>query len=266
MQHVVDIATAAPPSFGLADELGRLDGDWHRHGRHQLLYASQGALELETEQGRWWLPPARAAWLRGGTAHRVVVRRSAALRTVYFHPTALRGPDVRCRVFQMGPLARHMVLEAMRWGPDHPPEHGVAGRFFPALAALAEEWMAHGVDLRLPHARSPELRRAVALTLERLGDAALTGPQVARAAGLSTRTMARRFQAELGLTWRQLVQRARLLEAMDRLAEPGVTVTEVCFAVGYRSLGSFSTAFTELVGETPRAFRGRLLGGAVGQR
>lgn len=264
MQHVVDIAAAPAASFGLADELVPLEGDLHAHVRHQLLYASAGALELETDAGRWWLPPARAAWIRGGTDHRVVVRRSASLRTVYLHPSLLRGPDVGCRVFQVGPLARHMLLEAMRWGPDHPSGHRVARPFFAALAALAEEWMAHPVDLQLPRARSSELQRAVDLTLARFTDPRLQAPEVARLAGMSTRTMARRCTAELGLSWRQLLQRVRLLHAMDRLTLPDTTVTEVCFAVGYRSLGSFSSAFSSLVGESPRAFRVRVGAGSPG--
>ena len=212
MQHVVDIAAAGPPSFGLADELPALDGDVHAHVRHQLLYASAGALELVTADGRWWLPPERAAWIRGGTEHRVVVRRMASLRTVYLQPDLLPGPDASCRVFQVGPLARHMLHEAMRWGPDH---------------------------------------RA---------DPALSAPTVARKAGLSSRTLARRCRAELGISWRQLVQKARLLHAMDRLADPSTTVTEVCYAVGYKSPGTFSSAFRALVGESPRQFQARLGG------
>jgi AraC-like DNA-binding protein len=263
MQHVVDIAGAPARSFGLSDELPALEGEPHAHLRHQLLYASAGALELVTADGRWWLPPERAAWIRGGTVHRVVVRRLASLRTVYLDPALLTGPAAEVRVFQVGALARLMLQEAMRWGPDHPSTDRLAGRFFPALAALAEEWMGHAVDLRLPRAQSPELQRALDLTVAHLSDPRLNAVDVARQAGLSSRTLARRCRSELGIPWRQVVQRARLLHAMDRLTDPDTSVTEVCYAVGYQSLGTFSSAFRALVGESPRQFQARLEPGST---
>ena len=45
--------------------------------------------------------------------------------------------------------------------------------------------------------------------------------------------------------------------AQDLLRSTNLTVTEVCHAVGYSSLGSFSTRFRELVGETPSEFQRR---------
>jgi len=261
VRHVVEIGTAPAPSFGLSDELPALSGDWHAHRRHQLLFASAGALELHTKAGRWWLPPARAAWIRGGTEHRVVVRHSASLRTVYIDPALVLTPPPDCAVFGVGELARLMLLEATRWGPTHNHQDDVPMRFFAALAALSSEWMDHPLDLRLPQARSPELQRAMQLTYDRLTEPDLTAPTIARAAGMSVRTMSRRFSSECGLSWRELVQRARLFHAMDLLADPERSVTEVCLASGYRSLGTFSATFSERVGVSPRVYRARLVKG-----
>jgi AraC-like DNA-binding protein len=49
----------------------------------------------------------------------------------------------------------------------------------------------------------------------------------------------------------------RIERAQDLLRTSNLTVTEACFAVGYASLGSFSARFTEITGETPRAFQRR---------
>ena len=47
--------------------------------------------------------------------------------------------------------------------------------------------------------------------------------------------------------------------AKDLLRVTNLTVTEVCWAVGYASLGSFSSTFTSIVGEAPTAYRARIV-------
>lgn len=253
---ILDLSTVSTPSFGLADELAPHTGDWHRHRRHQLLYASAGSLYLEVAGQSWMLPPQRAAWIHGGTEHRVVVKQSASLRTVYLAPELAQGPP-GCRVFVVSSLAREMLLAATRWGPAQ--EAGrAAGCFFTAIGALCSEWAGHAADFRLPRARSSELARAMRETLGRLSDPGLTAPSVARAAGMSARTMARRFQQEAGMSWRSYTHRARMLRAMELLAVPDATVTDTCYQLGFRSLGTFSAAFHSFVGESPSAFRSQL--------
>jgi hypothetical protein len=51
--------------------------------------------------------------------------------------------------------------------------------------------------------------------------------------------------------------RRRIERAQDLLRSANLTVTEVCMLVGFASLGSFSSRFTELVGESPAAYRNR---------
>lgn len=247
--HVVDIAAVQAPSFGLADRLPALRGDWHAHRRHQLLYAASGRLHLETAAASWVLPPQRAAWIRGGTRHRVDVPHHCALRTVYVDPAAVALPWP-CRVFAVGPLAQAMLPAATRWGPDGVDDVGAA--FLVALAGLAREWAEAGQDLRLPRARSPELSRALAWTRSHLDTATVAG--AARAGGMSTRTLARRVKAETGESWRSYLHAARMLEAMA-LLEDGHAVGDVAVMLGYRSLGSFSRLFSAWAGESPRDWR-----------
>jgi methylphosphotriester-DNA--protein-cysteine methyltransferase len=49
----------------------------------------------------------------------------------------------------------------------------------------------------------------------------------------------------------------RRIERAKALLRQGMTVTDACFAVGCTSLGSFSSRFTEIVGETPSEYRAR---------
>ena len=81
--------------------------------------------------------------------------------------------------------------------------------------------------------------------------------RLARTAQISRFHFHRLFTATYGVTPAQHLTRRRVERAQDLLRASNLTVTEVCFAVGYSSLGSFSSRFKTLVGETPSEFQRR---------
>jgi len=82
-------------------------------------------------------------------------------------------------------------------------------------------------------------------------------PAMARAALMSPSHFARQFRAAYGETPYGYLMTRRIERAKALLRKGDLSVTEVCMAVGCASLGSFSARFTELVGETPSAYRTR---------
>jgi len=82
-------------------------------------------------------------------------------------------------------------------------------------------------------------------------------PALARVALMSTGHFARQFRATYGETPYSYLMTRRIERAKALLRRGDLSVTEVCMAVGCTSLGSFSARFTELVGETPTAYRAR---------
>jgi AraC-like DNA-binding protein len=88
-------------------------------------------------------------------------------------------------------------------------------------------------------------------------------PTLARIAHVSEAHFIRTFRATFGETPHRYLQRRRVERAMFLLLESGQSVTEVCFAVGFASLGTFSRTFREIVGETPSRYRRRVGGAAA---
>ncbi|HYH53028.1 MAG TPA: helix-turn-helix transcriptional regulator [Solirubrobacterales bacterium] len=80
---------------------------------------------------------------------------------------------------------------------------------------------------------------------------------IARAALMSTAHFTRQFRAAYGETPYAYLMTRRIEKAQALLRRGDFSVTEACMAVGCTSLGSFSARFTELVGETPSAYRAR---------
>jgi AraC-type DNA-binding domain-containing proteins len=82
-------------------------------------------------------------------------------------------------------------------------------------------------------------------------------PTLARAAFMSPGHFSRQFRAAFGETPYNYLMTRRIERAKVLLRRGDMSVTEVCMAVGCTSLGSFSARFTELVGESPSAYRAR---------
>jgi AraC-like DNA-binding protein len=86
--------------------------------------------------------------------------------------------------------------------------------------------------------------------------------QLAAVANLSKYHFHRLFAATYGRTPAAYVSERRIERAQDLLRATNLTVTEVCHAVGFSSLGSFSTSFRRIVGESPSEFQQRYADGA----
>jgi len=81
-------------------------------------------------------------------------------------------------------------------------------------------------------------------------------PAMARTAHMSPAHFSRKFRAAYGETPYAYLM-TRRIERAKALLRQGTSVTDTCFAVGCTSLGSFSSRFTEIVGETPSRYRAR---------
>jgi len=81
--------------------------------------------------------------------------------------------------------------------------------------------------------------------------------ELARVAAVSKFHLVRCFEATYDETPIRYLTRRRIERAQDLLRNANLTVTEICMMVGFASLGSFSARFSQLVGETPTAYRDR---------
>ncbi len=89
-----------PVDFGGADGLragtypfasDALVADWHTHDLHQLQYAAEGVVEVETGDAHYLLPPRQAVWIPAGVPHRTTLRRAQTV-SVFFAPGLVPAP------------------------------------------------------------------------------------------------------------------------------------------------------------------------------
>lgn len=222
--------------------------------RHYLLCASRGALRLEARGELWVLPPARAALIAAGEPIQVAIPQPVTTSSVLFDPGFAPRPPAVLTVFDLSPLARALVSECVTWPDAEEPLPPYPRSLFAALAAVAWRLAEHPSPVTVPAGRSPELRRALVLTRDRLAEE-VRFEDIAHAIGLTPRSLARRFEGECGMTWRAVLRRMRVLRAVEELAAGEDSVTTISHAVGYTSLSAFNLAFRELTGRTPTDYR-----------
>jgi transcriptional regulator GlxA family with amidase domain len=101
--------------------------------------------------------------------------------------------------------------------------------------------------------------------MDRSYDQPLDVAALARIACVSEAHFIRTFRATFGETPHRYLQRRRVERSMFLLRESDRSVTDICFDVGFNSLGTFSRTFREIVGQSPLAYRrgSAPVGGAV---
>jgi AraC-like DNA-binding protein len=234
----------------------RLVTGWHSHDLHEIEYALQGLVEVETASAHYLLPPQQAAWIPAGLEHQTTINTAVRSISVLFDAELVPDPGDRARILAISPLVREMMAYALRWPIGRPASDAMADGFFRTLANLVSEALGHESPLSLPTSTHPVVAAAMAHTQRQLDSASATG--VSRAVGVSERTLRRLFHAEVGLSWRSYLLQARLLRAMALLADSAPSVLDVAAAVGFDSVSAFTRAFVQRCGETPSAYRRRV--------
>jgi len=221
----------------------------------QLLFAARGMLTVHTDAGLWVVPAHQAVWVPAGVRHGVEVAGGVAMRALYLSGALGDALHARlpgtCRVVEISPLLREVLRRSLRLR--------TLDRRIPAerhlLDVLLDELtLLPLLPLDLPMPRDARAARAAA-SIRAEPAARHTLAEAARASAASVRTLERLFRAETGLPFGIWRQRARLLRALQLLAEGG-TVAGAANAVGYESTSAFVFAFRRALGTTPgRYFR-----------
>ncbi len=221
----------------------------HSHLEHQLLFASEGAMTVETTEGIWVVPPLRAVWIPAGIVHGVFMSGRVSMRTLYFSPTLCRTLPRRCLVINISSLLRELILHACRLSKLR---RRVSKERHVIELVLDQLRLVESVPVQLPHPRDSRARK--------LADILRANPRDQRPledlsmkCGASKRTMQRLFAEESGMSFSRWRQRARLVHAMQSLAA-GQSVTNAALDAGYSTTSAFISMFRKQLGTTPTRY------------
>jgi AraC-like DNA-binding protein/quercetin dioxygenase-like cupin family protein len=218
----------------------------HTHAWAQVAYTSRGVLRMATAGSTWMVPPSRAIWLPPNVTHEMVIVEDAFLRTLYVDQSVVPPALDACRVVEVSPLLREVIAAL-----DDPAISRAREQLLGTLA-LDEITRSEPLPLAVPMPAEKRLRA--------LCEAVLADPAAADSlerwsaeVGASTRTIARLFRRELGVSFSQWRQQAVLARAIPLLSQ-GRPLSQVARELGYQSQSAFCAMFRRAFGESPRAF------------
>jgi len=235
-------------SVSVRDSVGPSFVPLHSHRRAQLLYSSNGVLQVTTELGIWIVPAKQAVWLPAKTLHEVMTRGAVSTHSLFFKPSQSAQMLRDCSVVTIPPLLHELILYAAQM--KEPDETGANERLIDVILDQVKELPS--VALFLPVADDPRLKKIMeALQIDPADQRTLD--EWGGIVGSSARTLARLFLAETGYTFGQWREKVRLLAALEGLSN-GHSVTSLAFDLGYQSQSAFIAMFKRALGKTPGQF------------
>lgn len=234
----------------------------HSHPWAQVAIAASGVARITAADTTYLVPAWRAIWIPPGVEHVVSVVEAAELLTIYVLPQDGRAAPVaasasdwqRCRVLEVTPLLRELVLRLDKADDSHAPHAAAWLARERRVSELVLDELDHAAPVRLGIALPADKR------LRALCQAVLDDPQRhatlagwAHEAGASERTIARLFRDQLDTSfgaWRQQVLLGRALT----LATQGKPMAWIATELGYASASAFTAMVRRSVGVPPRRF------------
>jgi len=221
----------------------------HQHTKHQLIYALRGVMVVQAEAGRWVVPPTRAIWMAAGMAHEIRCVGEVHMRSLLVKPEVAPRTLTTTQAVGIPPLLRELIRAAMEVKQPYAPgtRDGRLMRFI-----LDELRSLHVLPLHLQMPADPRLLRICERLQQHLDDASTLADWAGRLS-LDVKTIQRLFMKETGMTFGQWRQQARLLRALELLAD-GEKIIDIALRLGYDSPGAFATMFRKHFGQTPSQF------------
>lgn len=243
--------TAVRPLVGFSEDYpaGFRKG-LHSHPRAQVLHAVSGVMNIRIRTASFVVPPSTALILPAFIKHEISMDGPVRMRSLFLRKGSAIKIGNRAMVFVVRPLLRELILAACK----EPLDWDLDGRgHYIAELAMDEIVRAKALPLELP---MPSDARLQAIARNILADpaGARNLEDWADYANVSSRTLARLFRSETGMTFTQWRQHVRLTSALSALAMD-FTPKQAAALAGFQSIPAFGVAFRKQFGFTPGQVR-----------
>ena len=221
----------------------------HAHDKHQLIYAIEGVMVVNSAQSQWTVPPSRGLWMPRGQVHAIRCVGAIKMRSVFVQADDSLDLPGETRAVSISPLLSELIKVSV----DMPHPHRPDSREARVMRLILDELeILPTLPLNLPQPDDPRLRKICAALQRNPGDSS-TLAHWSEHLGLDEKTIQRLFHKDTGMTFGQWRQQARLLLALERIAV-GEKIIDVAGALGYDSPSAFSAMFRKHFGKTPSQF------------
>jgi AraC-like DNA-binding protein len=262
-----------PPNSGVIE---------HKHDWDQLIYAVSGLLEVSSSKGQHLIPSGQGIWIPANQYHSIATHNGAKLRSVHVEKGQIEQFGQAITVLKVDDLVRLLITKASQFpfseqGAEQETEHGNEQQAKQAaeLTNTAVKYANESAGLSAAQLRLLAVLVDQIAQLEKaqlylpLSDDILLSPilswqqahldqhkslqQWSAELGASSKTIARRFESKLGLSFSGWREQLKLHKAIAWLSDQR-SVTDIALSLGYESLPAFIQMFKRHTGTTPGKF------------
>jgi AraC-like DNA-binding protein len=224
----------------------------HQHPWGQLVYASQGCLLLTVESNRYLLNHKQAVWIPANQMHYSGSITGAAFRSFYISQdkaTQQCLPE-QTTLYTVSPFFRHLVeeLDRSQQQPEHP---DYVGQIMSLLSAQLTRLKT--VDCFLPWPDAEPLK-TLCQHIYQNPDHERSLNDWAQHFNMSSRSVMRLFNKQMGMPYRTWKQKLTIFLAMQALANEQ-NITQIALDLGYANASAFIYRFRQEVGISPQKWR-----------
>jgi len=232
-------------TLGLKLSKGHIIGG-HAHSWGQVIFASRGVMQVDAEGSRWIVPPLRCLWVPAEIDHTIKIISRTWMRTIYVRPDIAHEFEGECRVIDVSPLLRELILETINLemlSERVPAQINLVRVLIDQLLVANEMSMKITMPTDSRALKFAEIISSDPANREPLGN-------LAREVGASPRTLERIFVRQTGMSVGRWRQQLRFMMSVRLLVE-GKAVNQAAFAAGYESPSAFVAMFKREAGFTP---------------
>jgi AraC-like DNA-binding protein len=221
----------------------------HTHHRGQLLYASQGVMQVVTATRSWYVTPQYGIWIAPNERHFIAAEQAIAYRSIFLEPDCLTAAFNHSKAVMLTTEMRELIDEAAMVGEQYQ-SHSAECRLYSKLYECFRTVNAATFAVPLPrHKTLRQITEGILAT----PDQSLQLKDFSAQLHLSERNLLRAFVRETGLSFCQWRQQALVTLALERMVE-GESLTRIALDFGYTSPATFSTMFKRVTGVKPSQY------------
>ncbi|WP_153392279.1 helix-turn-helix domain-containing protein [Chryseobacterium vaccae] len=249
----IDIDELKKTYFVWFEEDWKHDDILHSHQKGQLVYVESGFQYITIEGKIYLLPQNHAVWIPPGAVHKTNSHsEKIKLMIMFANAEPGRTFDQEINVFSVPPVLKGMIKYAEKWSKNQSidPNEQI---FLKALFNELPHFVEHAIKLHIGLPQDKRLTKAINylhshyredIRIEDLSEISL----------LSLRTLERIFKKETGSTLNKYQQILRIIKSMELLSSGSLTISEIAYETGYKSVQSFTRSFLSVMQFRPSDF------------
>lgn len=220
---------------------------------HKVILVLKGQVDIEGMSGGWLVIPNHIIFVPAHRSFNLRTTRKAHVVVVHLHPDDHLWHHHGCWVTQANALAVQYSSYVLSASTREAGNSVILRQLLRTFSLMCRDWFANTRILWLPSAKSDELRLFVNHVRGNLS--CVTVAEACKACKLAPRTLQRLSQQEFSFGLKTLITEVRMMRAMELLVSGDLSVGAVASSVGFSSLGSFTSAFSQRIGVSPGEFK-----------